>query len=105
MNVRRSRAAVHGDDPAFRFHHILVRDAAYQSLLKRARATLHERFIEWAEPVLADAIRELYEDPTMRTPRLGVSAEAAIVPIKRPGRRGPRIYAKPPYVPRKPRRV
>ena len=50
--------AADGDDPAFRFHHILVRDAAYQSLLKRARATLHERFVEWAEPVNRDRGRE-----------------------------------------------
>jgi class 3 adenylate cyclase/tetratricopeptide (TPR) repeat protein len=46
------------DDVAFRFHHILVRDAAYQSLLKRARATLHERFVEWAEPVNRERGRE-----------------------------------------------
>ena len=46
------------DDEAFRFHHILVRDAAYQSLLKRARATLHERFVEWAEPVNRERGRE-----------------------------------------------
>jgi class 3 adenylate cyclase/tetratricopeptide (TPR) repeat protein len=46
------------DDATFRFHHILVRDAAYQSLLKRARATLHERFVEWAEPVNRDRGRE-----------------------------------------------
>ena len=46
------------EDPAFRFHHILVRDAAYQSLLKRARASLHERFVAWAEPVNRDRGRE-----------------------------------------------
>jgi tetratricopeptide (TPR) repeat protein len=47
-----------GDDEAYRFHHILVRDAAYQSLLKRARATLHERFVDWAEPVNRERGRE-----------------------------------------------
>jgi class 3 adenylate cyclase/tetratricopeptide (TPR) repeat protein len=47
-----------GEDETFRFHHILVRDAAYQSLLKRARATLHERFVEWAEPVNRERGRE-----------------------------------------------
>ena len=47
-----------GDDPTFRFHHILVRDAAYQSLLKRARATLHERFVDWAERVNRERDRE-----------------------------------------------
>ena len=50
--------AADAEDPAFRFHHILVRDAAYQSLLKRARATLHERFVAWAEPVNRERGRE-----------------------------------------------
>jgi class 3 adenylate cyclase/tetratricopeptide (TPR) repeat protein len=50
--------AADAEDPAFRFHHILVRDAAYQSLLKRARATLHERFVDWAEPVNRERGRE-----------------------------------------------
>ncbi|MEO8510790.1 MAG: adenylate/guanylate cyclase domain-containing protein [Chloroflexota bacterium] len=43
-----------GEDETYRFHHILVRDAAYQSLLKRARATLHERFVGWAERINAE---------------------------------------------------
>jgi class 3 adenylate cyclase/tetratricopeptide (TPR) repeat protein len=38
-------------DHEYRFHHILVRDAAYQGILKRARATLHEGFVDWAERV------------------------------------------------------
>ncbi len=45
---------VPGEDEIYRFHHVLVRDAAYQSLLKRARATLHERFVDWAERVNAE---------------------------------------------------
>src|SRR4029450_8365106 len=32
--------------------------APYQSLLKRARATLHERFVDWAEPVNRERGRE-----------------------------------------------
>ncbi|MFN8619746.1 MAG: adenylate/guanylate cyclase domain-containing protein [Chloroflexota bacterium] len=43
----------------FRFHHILVRDAAYHGLLKRARATLHERFVEWADARNAESDRGL----------------------------------------------
>src|SRR5438067_7544175 len=35
----------------YRFHHILVRDAAYQGILKRARATFHARFVDWAARV------------------------------------------------------
>jgi class 3 adenylate cyclase/ketosteroid isomerase-like protein len=36
-------------EEVFRFHHVLVRDAAYHSLLKEARADLHERFADWLE--------------------------------------------------------
>jgi class 3 adenylate cyclase/tetratricopeptide (TPR) repeat protein len=46
------------EDDAYRFHHVLVRDATYQSLLKRARATLHEQFVAWAERVNAERGRE-----------------------------------------------
>jgi len=41
-----------------RFHHILIRDAAYQGILKRARATMHERFANWAERVNRDRDRQ-----------------------------------------------
>ena len=34
---------------AFEFQHLLIRDAAYQGLLKRRRAELHERFADWLE--------------------------------------------------------
>ena len=37
-----------GED-GFRFGHILIRDAAYDSIAKRLRAELHERFAAWAE--------------------------------------------------------
>lgn len=37
-----------------RFHHLLIRDAAYQRSLKRARADLHERFAAWLDRVDAD---------------------------------------------------
>jgi tetratricopeptide (TPR) repeat protein len=42
------------DDQAYRFHHLLIRDAAYQGLLKRSRADLHERFVAWADVVNAE---------------------------------------------------
>jgi tetratricopeptide (TPR) repeat protein len=45
----------------FRFDHILIRDATYETLLKRARATLHERFVEWADRVNGDRVQE-YEE-------------------------------------------
>jgi tetratricopeptide (TPR) repeat protein len=42
---------------AFRFRHILIRDVVYQGILKRARATLHEQFVEWADRVNRDRDR------------------------------------------------
>jgi class 3 adenylate cyclase/tetratricopeptide (TPR) repeat protein len=36
-------------DFAFRFRHLLIRDAAYDALPKETRADLHERFAEWLE--------------------------------------------------------
>jgi class 3 adenylate cyclase/tetratricopeptide (TPR) repeat protein len=46
--VRPDRAQFAGDD-AFRFRHLLIRDAAYDGLPKAARAELHERFAAWLE--------------------------------------------------------
>jgi class 3 adenylate cyclase/tetratricopeptide (TPR) repeat protein len=48
-----------GSDDRFRFDHVLIRDAAYQGMLKRARATLHERFVAWADRVNKDRDRAL----------------------------------------------
>ncbi len=42
------------EDSVYRFHHLLIRDAAYQGLLKRSRAQLHERFVAWADVVNAE---------------------------------------------------
>jgi class 3 adenylate cyclase len=44
--LRRDRSQITGDD-AFRFRHLLIRDAAYDALPKSVRAELHERFAEW----------------------------------------------------------
>jgi class 3 adenylate cyclase/tetratricopeptide (TPR) repeat protein len=46
--VRPDKATLPGDD-AFRFRHILIRDAAYEALPKAARAALHERFADWLD--------------------------------------------------------
>jgi class 3 adenylate cyclase len=48
---------------AYRFEHILIRDASYNRVLKRTRASLHERFANWAEQVNRDRQREAeYEE-------------------------------------------
>ena len=48
-------------DSAYRFQHVLIRDAAYASLPKRARAELHERFAEWLEERVAHRVDEYRE--------------------------------------------
>ncbi len=46
--IRPDKAQLSGED-AFRFRHLLIRDAAYDSLTKATRAELHERFSGWIE--------------------------------------------------------
>ncbi|HEX6651301.1 MAG TPA: BTAD domain-containing putative transcriptional regulator [Thermoleophilaceae bacterium] len=58
--IRPERGAL-GDDEAFRFRHILVRDAAYRSLPKATRAELHERFGAWLEEAHAGRLGEFEE--------------------------------------------
>ena len=47
-----------GDDPQYRFHHVLIRDAVYGRLLKETRADLHERIGEWTEEAAARVVGE-----------------------------------------------
>ena len=56
------RPELDASDLDYRFHHILIRDAAYQGILKRARATMHERFVNWAEGVNRDRDRQAQFD-------------------------------------------
>ena len=46
--IRPDRRTFAGED-GFRFGHILIRDAAYDSTSKRLRAELHERFADWVD--------------------------------------------------------
>ncbi len=46
--VRPDRSQLSGDD-AFRFRHLLIRDAAYDALPKGERADLHQSFAAWLE--------------------------------------------------------
>ena len=38
-----------GDEPIWRFHHVLIRDVAYRRLLKSDRANLHQQVADWVE--------------------------------------------------------
>ena len=46
--VRPEKPALGAED-AFRFRHLLIRDAAYDSIPKQLRAELHERHADWLE--------------------------------------------------------
>src|SRR5439155_4118384 len=53
--IRPERATLPGED-AYRFRHLLIRDAAYESLPKATRAELHERFAAWLDERGADLV-------------------------------------------------
>jgi DNA-binding SARP family transcriptional activator/class 3 adenylate cyclase len=58
--IRPDRSGVDGDG-AFRFRHLLIRDAAYAGLPKQERAWLHERFASWLERTAGSRLTE-YEE-------------------------------------------
>jgi class 3 adenylate cyclase/tetratricopeptide (TPR) repeat protein len=58
--IRPDRSELREED-AFRFAHILVRDAAYRAIPKAGRAELHERFAHWLETKSRDRAGE-YEE-------------------------------------------
>ncbi|TMA78596.1 MAG: DUF4440 domain-containing protein, partial [Deltaproteobacteria bacterium] len=43
-------------EPALRFHHVLIRDAAYRRVLKGTRAELHARFAAWLESRAGESV-------------------------------------------------
>jgi predicted ATPase/DNA-binding SARP family transcriptional activator len=58
--IRPDRPTFAGEQ-AFRFRHALIRDAAYESLRKDARAELHERFAGWLERTVETRLPEFEE--------------------------------------------
>ena len=58
--IRPDRAEFAGED-AFRFRHLLIRDAAYQAMPKEQRADLHEAFARWLLDAAGDRVAE-YEE-------------------------------------------
>jgi class 3 adenylate cyclase/tetratricopeptide (TPR) repeat protein len=58
--IRPDGAGLGGDD-AFRFRHILIRDAAYDRLTKADRADLHAGFAAWLEAATGDRISAYIE--------------------------------------------
>jgi class 3 adenylate cyclase/tetratricopeptide (TPR) repeat protein len=50
-----------GREDAYRFRHVLIRDAAYAGIGKELRSGLHERFAEWAAQTAAGRAGDLDE--------------------------------------------
>jgi class 3 adenylate cyclase/tetratricopeptide (TPR) repeat protein/GTPase SAR1 family protein len=58
--IRPQESTLSGQE-TYRFGHQLIRDAAYHGLLKRTRAELHERLVDWLEQVAPDRMMEYDE--------------------------------------------
>jgi len=58
--IRPQEEGFYGSE-AFQFRHILIRDAAYQSMPKELRAELHERFAGWLKGIVGDRLTEYDE--------------------------------------------
>ncbi len=58
--IRPARSALPGHD-AFRFHHQLILEAAYEGAPKEMRADVHERFAAWLERTTGERVVE-YEE-------------------------------------------
>lgn len=58
--IRPERTTLPGED-AFRFRHLLIRDAAYDAIAKTRRAQMHEAFADWLERVGGEAVIEQEE--------------------------------------------
>ncbi|TMK92840.1 MAG: zinc-ribbon domain-containing protein [Actinobacteria bacterium] len=48
-------------EDAFRFRHVLIRDAAYDGMPKERRADLHERLVRWIEENAPERVKEQEE--------------------------------------------
>jgi class 3 adenylate cyclase/tetratricopeptide (TPR) repeat protein len=53
--VQPEREQIPGDE-AYRFRHLLIRDAAYDAMPKAVRAELHERYASWCEEQRSDLV-------------------------------------------------
>jgi class 3 adenylate cyclase/tetratricopeptide (TPR) repeat protein len=81
--IRPAPSDLSGED-AFRFRHLLIRDAAYDGMGKEARAGLHERFARWLQAAAPERLSELQpivgyhlERAIRYGQELGVAAEAS----------------------------
>ena len=98
--VRRESTELSAGD-AFKFRHILIRDAAYEALPKAERAVLHERFADWLERTVGarsarisrrssatTSSRPIATGPSSARPAIGAGP-------RRPGRCAPVVGGRP----------
>ena len=83
----------YGQD-AFRFTHILIRDAAYRAIPKSVRADLHERLAGWIEDRTQDSRASTRRSSATTSSRLTALARARSASAERDGSAGAR--ARPP---------
>ena len=97
--------SLHTGEDGFEFRHVLLREVAYDSLPKRLRAELHERFALWLERSSATRVSELdeilghhYEQAHLHHEELRLggehAAELAARAAERLARAGRRAYGR-----------
>jgi class 3 adenylate cyclase/predicted ATPase len=59
--IRLAAAGLVAGGVAYRFKHILVREAAYRATAKKLRALLHERYANWLEQLVGERVGEYHE--------------------------------------------
>src|SRR5439155_761132 len=82
--VRQDPSSFLGEQ-ALAFRHALIRDSAYQGMLKRTRAELHERLADWLEGTTSDRSSE-YEEILGYHLELAYQYRAALGPVDEEGR-------------------
>ena len=83
--IRPDRPELAGED-AFRFRHLLIRDAAYDALPKATRADLHERFAAWLEEHARQVDRTRRDRSATTSSRATATAPSSAPPTTRPAR-------------------
>ena len=86
-----------GDEPVHRFHHVLIRDAAYRRLLKTTRADLHQRVAVWTDAQRGRPHRRArggHRVPLRAgLPRTGASSARSTPTTERVGRRAAELLS------------
>jgi len=79
-------------DIGFRFHHVLIQDTVYRSLLKKRREYLHEKIAQTIEQLYWDQIEERVEQLAFHYAE-SQNAERALPYLLRAGKRAAARYA------------